>query len=110
MNEIVKITIEEWANNNDVNINNNQIKELVEAIDMCSEMNLNSIGFTLGHNTKSDEDKKIEILENKLRTLELFISSKGYSIGYEPGYVTEYYMEKISDTHIASNRRTTKLF
>jgi hypothetical protein len=110
MNESVKITIKEWANDNDIGINDNQIKELVEAIDMCSEINLNSIGFTLGYKIKSDEDKKIEILENKLRTLESFISSKGLSISYDVGYVTEHIMEQISDIHMASNSKTTRLF
>jgi hypothetical protein len=107
MSEALKITIEEWANDNALPVTDDEINELLEAIGVCSEIDLGSRGFTLGHNAKSDKDKKIDELEKKIQTLELFILEKGISISYDVGYVTEHTMERITNTHAASNRKTT---
>lgn len=37
MSEAVRITIEEWAGNNEITLADEQIKELTEAIDVCQE-------------------------------------------------------------------------
>lgn len=107
MRETTKTMIEEWAGDCGINVTDKQIKELVDAIGMCSEMEFGSRGFSLGHKTKSDEEKKIEELEGKLHTLERFISSKGHCIDYGVGRVTEHTMTPCGTTHMASERKTT---
>jgi hypothetical protein len=107
MNESMKVTVEEWANNNSININDKQIRELVDAIDICSEIDMGSTGWVLGYKNKSNEEKEIEKLEKKLFTLERFIQQKGFSISYDIGHVTEHTMESISDSHRASRSKTT---
>jgi len=104
---MVKTTIEEWANDCSLNITDEQIKELTEAIDMCSEMEMGNRGFTLGHKSKTKEELKIEELEKKLFTLECYISSKGLNIDYDAGRVTEHTMEVCGTAHMASKRKTS---
>jgi len=107
MNELIKVTIEEWAGDNSINITAKEIKDLVDAIDICSEYDSGSRGFSLGYKPESDEEKKIKELEGKLHTLELFISSKGLCIDYDIGRVTEHTIEQITNCHRASRRETT---
>lgn len=107
MFESMKVAIEEWAGDCSVSVTDEQIKDLADAIEICSEMDLGSRGFSLGHKSKSEEESKIEELEKRLRTLELFISSNGLSVSYGAGYVTEHTMENISGSHRASNDKTT---
>ena len=107
MNELLKTTIEEWAGDNSINVTDNQIEELVDAINICSEYNSGSRGFTLGYKPESEDQKKIKELESKLHTLECFISSKGLCIDYDIGRVTEHTMVQITDCHRASDRKTT---
>jgi len=107
MNELIKVTIGEWAGDNSINITTKEIEELVDAINICSEYDSGSRGFSLGHKPQSEEEKRIKELEGKLHTLELFISSKGLCIDYGIGRVTEHTMEQITDCHRASRRETT---
>lgn len=105
MNETMKLTIEEWANDNLIDITDKQIKDLTDAIDICSEMESGSRGFTLGYNPKSQEDKKIEELEKKLHTLECFIGRKGFSISYDINRVVEHTMVPCGTSHMASSEK-----
>lgn len=107
MTESVRVTIEEWANDCSMNITDKQVKELADAIEMCSEMEVGSRGFSVGYTVKSEEKLKIEELEKKLFTLECFLQQKGLCISYEVGRVTEHTMERISNSHCASNDKTT---
>lgn len=107
MSELLKVTIEEWAGDNSITVTEKQVEELVDAIDICSEYDSGSRGFTLGHRPESGEAKKIKELESKLHTLECFISSKGFCIDYDIGRVTEHTMVQITDCHRALDRKTT---
>ncbi|MES0334788.1 MAG: hypothetical protein SFH39_00300 [Candidatus Magnetobacterium sp. LHC-1] len=105
MKEYIKITIQEWAEDNFIDITEEQVNELSDAIDMCSEIELGTRGFTVGNQTKSDIET--ETLKAKLSTLEQFISSKGLNITYDVGYVTETFIVPISPTIEATERKTT---
>jgi len=107
MNKLLKVTIEEWAGHNSIDITDKQAEELVDAIDICSEYDYGSRGFSLGYKPESEEGKKIKELEGKLHTLECFISSSGLCIDYDIGRVTEHSMEQITDCHRASRKETT---
>lgn len=107
MNNALLITIEEWAGDNGISVNDEQVIELAEAIEICSEVEIGSRGFTLGCNIKSEKDIQIDDLKNQIQTLEKFIRGKGLVITHGSGYVTEHTMERISSSHSASNDKTT---
>lgn len=106
MNKALYITIEEWAGDNNLPVTDKQINELVDAVEICSEIDIGSRGFTLGHKAKTESDIEIENLKDKLNTLESFIRDKGMNITYDNGYVTEHYMERISSSHCGSRDNT----
>jgi len=107
MNKNIQIAIEEWAGDNCIKVTIEQINELTDALDICSEIEMGSNGFALGHSVKSEDQRTIKYLEKKIQTLESFLSSKGLSISYDVGYVTEHTMEMCGTAHVASNRKTT---
>jgi hypothetical protein len=100
MKESLKITIEEWAGDNDLDVNDDQITELADAIDVLDEMD--SMPFFQQGESKSEEQKEIEVLQKQIGMLELFIASKGYSVSVNKSSLTESVTEPISNTHAAT--------
>jgi hypothetical protein len=100
MKEAMKITIEEWSSEHNLVVNEEQAEDLIDALDICCE--IESVPNFFQSRTKSEKDKEIEILKNKLRNLELFINSKGFSIDVGINDITEHVEERISVSHAAS--------
>lgn len=77
-NEGIKITIEEWAGDNQLNLTDEQIEELVYAIDVAYDMSL-PCGYGVGQ-IEAKERSEITHLKSQIDLLERFIKSKGYWI------------------------------
>lgn len=77
-NEGIKITIEEWAGDNHINLTDEQIEELVYAIDTAYDMSL-PCGYGVGQ-VKTKESSEIEHLKSQIDLLQRFVQSKGYWI------------------------------
>jgi len=76
--EALKVMVEEWANDNSLTVTDKQVEELVDAIGICSEMDMGSRGYSLGCKPKTENELRIE----KLEKLECYIDQKGFSINY----------------------------
>lgn len=77
-NEGIKITIEEWAGDNAINLTDEQIEELVYAIDVAYDMSF-PCGYGVGQ-VETKERSEIDRLESQIDLLQRFIQSKGYWI------------------------------
>lgn len=77
MSEAVRITIEEWAGDNKISLTEEQIKELVEGIEICREMEYKP---NRTEDLKREENKEIAILKNQIDMLERYLDSKGYHV------------------------------
>ena len=77
-NEGIKITIEEWAGDNNIILTDEQVEELVYAIDVTYDMSL-PCGYGVGQ-IETKERSEIEHLQSQIDLLQRFIQSKGYWI------------------------------
>ncbi len=77
-NEGIKITIEEWAGDNSINLTDEQVEELMYAIDVAYDMSM-PCGYGVGQ-VKTKENSEIEHLKSQIGLLQRFIQSKGYWI------------------------------
>jgi hypothetical protein len=77
-NEGIKITIEEWAGDNSINLSDEQIEELVYAIDVAYDMSL-PCGYGVGQ-VETKERSEISYLKSQIDLLQRFIADKGYCI------------------------------
>ena len=77
-NEGIKITIEEWAGDNDINLTDEQVEELVYAIDVAYDMSL-PCGYGVGQ-IETKERSEISHLKSQIDLLQRFIADKGYCI------------------------------
>ena len=76
--EGIKITIEEWAGDNDISLTDERVEELVYAIDTAYDMSL-PCGYGVGQ-IETKERSEICYLKSQIDLLQRFISSKGYHI------------------------------
>ena len=90
MNDGVKITIEEWAGDNNIEISNEQVEELAYAIDVAYEMSM-PWGYGVGQ-IESKEKSEIKQLNAQIDLLERYIKSKGYNIILHDDKITRNYM------------------
>lgn len=98
MSEGMKLTIEEWSIEYGIDLSEEQIRDLIDALDVCSEIEATPFMFQ----GNSYENKEVEKLEKKIRVLESFIEAKGHSISLSTNGVTEHLYERISPSHVAS--------
>ena len=77
-NEGIKITIEEWAGDNNINLTDEQVEELVYAIDVAYDMSL-PCGYGVGQ-IETQERSEIAHLKSQIELLQRFIQNKGYHI------------------------------
>ena len=77
-NEGIKITIEEWAGDNNIDLTDEQVEELVYAIDTAYDMSL-PCGYGVGQ-IETKERSEINHLKSQIDLLQRFISDKGYHI------------------------------
>ena len=78
MNDGVKITIEEWAGDNNISASSEQVDELAEAIDISYSMSL-PCGYGVGQ-VETREKDEIDLLKYQIDMLTRYIDSKGYHI------------------------------
>lgn len=89
MSESVRITIEEWAGDNNISLTGEQIKELAEAIDVCSEMEYVP---NRTEELKKEEIQEISVLKNKVDMLERYLYSKGYNVTAYDNHIERAFM------------------
>lgn len=77
-NEGIKITIEEWAGDNNLKLTDEQVEELVYAIDVAYDMSL-PCGYGVGQ-IETKERSEIRHLKSQIDLLQRFIADKGYHI------------------------------
>lgn len=95
MNDGIKITIEEWAGDNNIEVSNEQIEELVDAIDVTYEMSM-PCGYGVGQ-IETQEKREIKRLKVQIDLLERYIKSKGYNIILGDNEITRSYWVNYSD-------------
>ena len=101
MTESERITVEEWAGEHSLTVTDDQIEELINALDVAHENYMEQFRKPIGYKTESDLE--IESLKKKINMLERFISSKGHSISTRDSKIVEYQQDRISSSHYATN-------
>lgn len=100
-NEGIKITIEEWAGDNSINLTDEQIEELVYAIDTAYDMSM-PCGYGVGQ-VKTKESSEIDYLKSQIDLLQRFISSKGYWITLFDNHIEQTIMRPCGDRYATSH-------
>lgn len=90
MNDGIKITIEEWAGDNNIELSGEQVEELVDAIDITYNMMV-PCGYGVDQ-IESKEKGEIKQLKAQIDLLERYIKSKGYNIILHDNKITRNYM------------------
>lgn len=99
-NEGIKITIEEWAGDNNINLTDEQVEELVYAIDTAYDMSL-PCGYGVGQ-IETKERTEIRHLKSQIDLLQRFISDKGYHITLFDNRIERLIMNKCGDSFYTS--------
>ena len=97
----VKITIEEWAADNGIELSEIQISELFDAVCIAMEMDKPG-GYCVGR--WEEDNNEIRELKNKLDVLTRFVQSKGYCV-----YVGENFVEVETEEPCGSCHYSTKI-
>lgn len=100
-NEGIKITIEEWAGDNNISLSDDQIEELVYAIDTAYDMSL-PCGYGVGQ-IETKKDSEIERLQSQIDLLRRFIQSKGYWITLFDNRIEQTIMRPCGDRYSTSH-------
>ena len=98
--EGIKITIEEWAGDNNINLTDDQVEELVYAINVAYDMSL-PCGYGVGQ-IETKERSEIRRLESQIDLLQRFISSKGYNITLFDNRIERMVMHNCGDRYYTS--------
>lgn len=93
--EGIKITIEEWAGDNHIDLTDEQVEELVYAIDVAYDMSL-PCGYGVGQ-IETKEHSEINRLKSQINLLERFIQSKGYWITLFDNHIEQTIMRGCGD-------------
>ena len=99
--EGIKITIEEWAGDNHINLTDEQIEELVYAIDVAYDMSL-PCGYGVGQ-IATKERSEIDHLKSQIDLLTRFIKSKGYWITLFDNRIEQTIVEKHGEWYVTSH-------
>lgn len=100
-NEGIKITIEEWAGDNSINLTDEQIEELVYAIDTAYDMSL-PCGYGVGQ-VETREHSEINHLKSQIDLLQRFIQSKGYWITLFDNHIEQTIIHGYGDRYYTSH-------
>ena len=103
MNDGYKITIEEWAGDNDIKLSDAQVEELVYALEVANDMS-RPCGYGIDQ-YQIKECGKIEFLENQIDLLIRFIESKGYSITLYDRKIEEFIGKQCGTSHYSGIRK-----
>ena len=89
--EGVKITIEEWAGDNGIALTEEQVEELVEAVDIAYEMSM-PCGYGIDR-YRHEENSEIKRLKNQIDILLRYLEYKGlHCILYDDKVVRPYWV------------------
>lgn len=99
-NEGIKITIEEWAGDNNISLTDEQVAELVYAIDVAYDMSL-PWGYGVGQ-IETKERSEINFLKSQIDLLQRFIDSKGYHITLFDNRIERLIEHKCGDRYYTS--------
>lgn len=102
----IKITIEEWAGDNELAISQDQIEELAYAIDTAYEMSL-PCGYGVGQ-LQTKERTELQKLKDQISLLERFIQSKGHSIILYEDKITELVHVRCGSSHFTISEKDFK--
>lgn len=100
-NEGIKITIEEWAGDNNIHLTDEQVEELVYAIDTAYDMSM-PCGYGVGQ-VKTKESSEIDLLKSQIALLQRFIQSKGYWITLFDNRIEQTIMRPCGDRYATSH-------
>ena len=100
-NEGIKITIEEWAGDNNINLTDEQVEELMYAIDVAQDMSL-PCGYGVGQ-IETKERSEITNLKAQIDLLQRFILSKGYHIILFDNHIEQLIEQKCGDRYYTSH-------
>lgn len=89
----VRITIEEWASDNNISLTDEQIDDLQDAVQIAYEVE--SYQFT--PSKKNEENKENTILKNRIDMLERYLLSKGYNITVYDDHIERFVMRDCVD-------------
>ena len=90
-NECIKITIEEWAGDNEITLTEEQVEELAEAVDISYEMSM-PCGYGIDR-YRHEENCEIKRLKNQIDILLRYLESKGLRcILYDDKVVRPYWV------------------
>lgn len=98
MNNGIKITIEEWAGDNNIDLSSEQVEELAYAIDVTYDM-IMPCGYGIDQ-MESKEKSEIKQLKAQIDLLERYIKSKGYNIILHDDRITRNYMRSNLDRSV----------
>lgn len=104
MRDGIRITIEEWAGDNQISLTPEQIEDLADGIEAEQDMR-----FPTGYGydrLQHEESEQIDKLRNTIDLLARFIASKGYNICFDDKSI----LESVTHYSIARCVSTTKIF
>ena len=101
-NEGIKITIEEWAGDNNISLSDEQVEELAYAIDVAYDMSM-PCGYGVGQ-VKTKESSEIDHLKSQIDLLQRFIQSKGYWITLFDNRIEETIIHHYGDRSVTSDK------
>ena len=99
-NDGIKITIEEWAGDNNIELTDEQIEELVYGIDVAYDMSL-PCGYGVGQ-IETKERSEIAHLKSQIDLLQRFIESKGYHITLFDNRIEQLIIHNYGDRYCSS--------
>lgn len=95
MIEGVKITIEEWAGDNNITLTEEQVEELAEAVDAAYEMSM-PCGYGIDR-YRHEENCEIKLLKNQIDMLLRYLDSKGLHCILHDDKITRTYWVNFAD-------------
>lgn len=101
MNDGYRITIEEWAGDNNISVSDEQISELCEAIEIAELMSL-PCGYGIGE-IQTKEKSEIDFLKSQIDLLQRFIESKGYHITLFDNRIEHHYMANLGERSVSAH-------
>ena len=105
MRDGTRITIEEWASDNNISLTPEQIEDLADGMDAEYDMMCVPTGY--GYDRfQSEENKTIIKLNSTIDLLARFIASKGFNIVFD----NECIRESVDCYNLCYSTTTTKIF
>jgi hypothetical protein len=105
MSNAEKITIQEWASENSIQLSEEQVADLQHGLEMAREMDSYGTGWTPGHRAETEEDREIKRLQKTIKQLEGFANLKGFSVSADENGITHFWMERTGFGQASARQR-----